>query len=363
MVSMAIFLKKKPESLYEKVLNNLATAAMLLDKDLKIGYLNPASEMLFEMGRRKALGTPFQNLVSAPDSLINNMRLSFNTERQFSQHEVSIELGKKKTITVDCMMNPLMESNNISELLVEFVQIDGHLKLAQESRLVEQQNTSNALLRGLSHEIKNPLGGLRGAAQLLEKQLSNKDLKEYTKVIIGEADRLKNLVNRMLSPSIPLKKKLFNIHEVVERVRALVKAQNKHINIHRDYDPSIPEIVADPEQLIQVLLNLACNSAEALDGQGDIVLRTRAMRQFTISKTRHKLVVAIEIIDNGPGVPEDIKDKIFFPMITGRVEGTGLGLSIAQSIVNHHGGLIDCISEPGHTVFQIFLPLEECGAE
>ena len=160
-----------------------------------------------------------------------------------------------------------------------------------------------------------------------------------------------------------LKKKLFNIHEVVERVRALVKVQNKNINIHRDYDPSIPEIVADPEQLIQVLLNLACNSAEALEGQGDIVLRTRAMRQFTISKTRHKLVVAIEIIDNGPGVPEDIKDKIFFPMITGRVEGTGLGLSIAQSIVNHHGGLIDCISEPGHTVFQIFLPLEECGAE
>ena len=354
---MAVF-KAKPDSIYDRVLDNLSAAVVLLQRDLTIVYLNSASEILFETSRRKVHGRSIEKLADFPKSLLSRMILSLSAERPFSQHEIELHIGQHKPITVDCTMNPVCEAESQAGLLLEFTRIDRHLRLAAEERLADQQSATETLLTGLSHEIKNPLGGIRGAAQLLAHELSDKQLQEYTSVIISEADRLKNLVDRMLSPGLLPQKKWFNIHEALERVYSLLSVEENDIDIVRDYDPSIPEVYADPEQIIQAVLNLAKNAAEAMQGEGCLVLRSRTQRQFTIASIRYKLVVVLEIIDTGPGIPEEIADKIFFPMVSGRASGTGLGLSIAQSIVSHHGGLIACDSKPGNTVFQIYLPLE-----
>jgi two-component system nitrogen regulation sensor histidine kinase GlnL len=214
-------------------------------------------------------------------------------------------------------------------------------------------------VRGLAHEIKNPLGGLRGAAQLLERELSDPSLKEYTGIIIGEADRLQTLVNRMLGPNTRPQRRSINIHQVVERVRTLAVAEAPPgVTIVRDYDPSIPDFMAEPDQLIQALLNIVRNALQAIGEQGEIILRTRSIRQATIGHHRHKLAARLDIIDNGPGIPPDMMESIFFPMVTGRPDGTGLGLPIAQDLVNQHHGLIECHSEPGKTVFTLLLPIE-----
>jgi two-component system nitrogen regulation sensor histidine kinase GlnL len=215
------------------------------------------------------------------------------------------------------------------------------------------------LIRNLAHEIKNPLGGLRGAAQLLEQEFADQSLKEYTQIIIGEADRLRNLVDRMLGPIRPPVYDDVNIHEVLERVRTLVLAEiGDGIHIEQDYDPSIPLLKGDADQLIQAVLNIVRNAVQALEGQGVILIRTRVQRQYTIGHTRHKLVARLDIIDNGPGISKERLEEIFYPMISGRIDGTGLGLSIAQVLVSQHGGLIECESRPGKTVFTLLLPLE-----
>jgi two-component system nitrogen regulation sensor histidine kinase GlnL len=215
------------------------------------------------------------------------------------------------------------------------------------------------LVRGLAHEIKNPLGGLRGAAQLLDMELSDPELKEYTQIIIAESDRLQGLMDKMLGPNKPPQKSPLNIHEVLERIRTLVQAESTgNIVIHADYDPSIPDIIADKNQLIQALLNIVRNAVQAINKQGLIMFKTRIHRQMTIGRKRYRLTLRIDIMDNGPGIEPDMMHQIFYPMITGRAEGTGLGLSIAQSLINHHNGLIECTSEPGNTVFSIYLPLE-----
>ena len=216
------------------------------------------------------------------------------------------------------------------------------------------------MVRGLAHEIKNPLGGLRGAAQLLEREIDEASLKEYTQIIIGEADRLQNLLNRMLGPNDVPDIQSTNIHTVLERVRELVQAEaGESLQVQQDYDPSLPELQADPELLVQAVLNIVRNAAQALEGKGDITLRTRVKRQFNIGVRKHRLVAVIDIIDNGPGIESDLQEKIFYPMITTRDEGTGLGLSIAQSLISRHQGLIECYSQPGNTVFTILLPLED----
>jgi two-component system nitrogen regulation sensor histidine kinase GlnL len=215
------------------------------------------------------------------------------------------------------------------------------------------------MLRGLAHEIKNPLGGLRGAAQLLARELPTKELKEYTGVIISEADRLQKLVNRILGPNKMPKKEPVSIHEVLEHVRSLLLAEAPEgIRIQRDYDPSIPDINADRDQLIQALLNIMRNAVEAMHGDGDIKLRTRVIRKFTIGQKQQNLVAQIQVIDNGPGIPQEILEQIFFPMVTSRAEGTGLGLAIAQSLIQQHNGIIECKSKPGRTEFSIYIPIE-----
>lgn len=220
----------------------------------------------------------------------------------------------------------------------------------------------------MAHEIKNPLGGLRGAAQLLERELDNDELKEYTQIIIDEADRLRNLVDRMLGPAKPQNLSSTNIHEVLERVRQLTEADaGNRISIVRDYDPSIPNFTADPERLIQAALNITCNAVQALESKPDdghkaiITISSRVIRQFTIGGHNHKLVCRIDIRDNGPGIPYDIQDKVFIPMVSGHASNSGLGLSIAQSIVNQHHGLIAFTTDVGDTCFSIYLPLEVSG--
>lgn len=221
------------------------------------------------------------------------------------------------------------------------------------------------LVRGLAHEIKNPLGGIRGAAQLLSRELPEESLKDYTNVIIEEADRLRNLVDRMLGSNKLPNLAPTNIHEVLERVSSLVEAESQgSITLVRDYDPSIPDLLLDREQMIQAVLNMVRNAMQAIAGQNDlrlgrITLRSRTLRQFTIGHTRHRLVCKVEIIDNGPGIPAELQETIFYPMVSGRPDGTGLGLAIAQNIISQHQGLIECESHPGHTVFSLFLPLEQ----
>lgn len=223
-----------------------------------------------------------------------------------------------------------------------------------------QQNAARMLLRGLAHEIKNPLGGLRGAAQLLDQELPDDELREYTRIIIEESDRLQSLVDRMLAPNKPPHKSLINIHRVLERVRQLVQVEAPvGVKLNRDYDPSMPALYGDGDQLIQAILNIVRNAAQALGDKGKITIRTRIHRQVTIGLNRHPLVAKIDVVDDGPGIKAELLNQIFYPMVTGRAEGTGLGLSIAQSLISQHGGLVECESKPGETIFSIFLPLEK----
>lgn len=345
--------------LQQRVLESLHSVVLLFDGDLRLRYVNPAGEMLFEASSRHLLNSKINELIQMDVNLINALREVLDTGHPFTKHETKLMLLAQREVTVDMVVSSLREAQGKPELLVEMNRLDRLLRITRDESLLMQQKATRELLRGLAHEVKNPLGGLRGAAQLLEKQLPDDDLMEYTRVIIDEADRLKTLVNRILGPSSVPQIQPTNLHEVLERVRSLVLAE-KHggLSIQRDYDPSIPEINIDPDQLIQAVLNIVRNACQALNDKGEITLQTRILRKYTIGKEYHRLVAKINVIDNGPGIPFDIKERIFFPMITGRAEGSGLGLSIAQSLIQQHGGLIECESEPGKTVFSIILPLE-----
>lgn len=342
------------------ILDNLATTVLLLQPDLRISYINPAAETMFAVSARQARGMGLMELVMGSADFEAGLRRAVESGQPYTERELQLAFPAGRQITVDCTVTPLAERPEAAHaLLVEMLQVDRHLRITREEHLLAQQHATQALIRGLAHEIKNPLGGLRGAAQLLERQLPVPALKEYTRIIIEEADRLQNLVNRMLGPNTLPHKRTTSIHQVLEHVRNLVQAEAPPgINIRRDYDPSIPPMCADPDQLIQAVLNIVRNAVQILGGEGEIVLRTRTQRQVTIGQKRHRLVARIDIIDNGPGIPPDILESIFYPMITGRPDGTGLGLSIAQSLVNRHGGLIECASRPGRTVFTLLLPLE-----
>jgi len=337
-----------------QLLEALNTAVLLLDEGLQLIYLNPAAEDLFEISRRQVLGQYLPSIVRADVSIVSRLQDALEGQRPFTERELGLYTATTgQRMTVDCMVTPLSRR----ELLLETMQVDHHLRIAHEEQLLSQQQAARELLRGLAHEIKNPLGGLRGAAQLLESELQQEELKEYTRVIIGEADRLRNLVNRMLGPNnVPVKQPV-NIHQILEHVRSLVDAENyAGLVIDRQYDPSIPDLMADSDLLVQAFLNLVRNAAEA--GANRIVLRTRAERQFTIGHNRYKLVLRVDLLDNGAGVPAPLQEKIFYPMVTGRAEGSGLGLSMAQSLINQHQGIIEFTSAPGSTVFTVFLPLE-----
>lgn len=333
---------------------NLVTAVMVVDEQGVIVCVNPAAENLLSSSARRIVGLQADDFFDGSDEFLACIKQA--TGYPLRKSEVNLRIPSiLKMVKVECSFSPLMENKQV---LIELTQIDQKLKIAKEESIVAQQNVLKVLVRGLAHEVKNPLGGIRGAAQLLEKEFTTDELKEYTQVIIGETDRLQKLVDDMLGPNRPLRKENINIHSVLERVLQLVKAESTaDLKIIRDYDPSLPELYADQDQLIQTILNIVRNAKQALNGKGKITLRTRSERQVTIDHVYHRYVMKVDIIDNGPGIDPELIEKIFYPMVTGRADGTGLGLSIAQTLVAQHDGLLECDSKPGRTVFTLLLPL------
>lgn len=349
-----------PISQYQRILENLSDAVLYFDKLKKLSYINSAGEILLGVSSRQVQGLPVDKIIHCvKGTLVKEIERALDGGSSLVERNLELVAMGGRCVTVDCSITSIYEGNNPNAILLELQQVDRHRQISRESQLLLQQNASKVLVKGLAHEIKNPLGGLRGAAQLLEQELEDDALKEYTKIIIEEADRLKNLMDRMLGPNALPKNKKMNIHGVLERVRLVVQAEaSADIQIHRDYDPSIPDIFADKDQLIQAFLNIVRNAVQALGEAGEIIIRTRVARKITIGSRQNKLVAKIDIIDNGPGVSEEMREQIFYPMVTGRAEGTGLGLSISQSIINRYDGLIEYTREGGCSLFSVYLPLE-----
>jgi two-component system nitrogen regulation sensor histidine kinase GlnL len=338
-------------------LNLLSCSVVLLDADGRTIHLNHAAEQLFELPLRVIEGASFARQFGN-GSLIDGL-LAEARDNAFGQKRQDIVLQRigRDPLAVHCAAVVLEGEHGA--LLLEFREIDQRIRMDREARMLESVRVNRELVRNLAHEIKNPLGGIRGAAQLLEQDVGDSSLREYTQVIIKEADRLQKLVDRLLEPHRhPRRIGDVNIHEVFERVRSVLLAEYPQgLEIDRDYDASLPDFRGDKEQLIQVVLNLVRNAAQALNGVGRILLTTRIARQVTIDKLRHRLALDLHVIDEGPGIPEEIRDRIFFPLVSGREGGSGLGLTLAQTFVQQHGGVIECDSRPGRTDFRILLPL------
>lgn len=340
-------------------LENLSTGVMVLDGDDRILHLNPAAETLLGVSGALFAGQRARDAFERSPELATALRTVRDTGETVIEHELDVAVGGHPPIRLGCSVSPLDAPPG--GLVVELRAVDPHLRIARLEQARLQQEANRELLRNLAHEIKNPLGGIRGAAQLLEHELPRESLREYTQVIIKEADRLQSLMERLLTPHRMPRFGAVNIHEVLERVRSLILAETPSVRLRRDYDVSLPEIHADAEQLIQAVLNIARNAVQAMNGhahgQGEIVFRTRVARQITLESRRYRLGLRVEIIDNGPGIPEDIREQIFYPLVSGREGGSGLGLAVAQTLVAQNHGTLECESRPGHTVFAMFLPL------
>jgi two-component system nitrogen regulation sensor histidine kinase GlnL len=345
-------------------LDLLSTAVVVIDRSFTLMHANPAAESLFAFSLKSAAGQPFARVFSpahtGSQALFAMLEQVVRNDAGFNENELTLETATGTTLHSACVASPI--DNGM--LVLEFHALDQQLKIAREEKIIERQQLNRELIRNLAHEIKNPLGGIRGSAQLLERELqglpAEEDLKEYTQVIVQEADRLQTLMDRLLTPHRLPQLARLNIHEVLERVRTLVLAEfPAGITVVRDYDTSLPEFIADKEPLIQALLNIARNAAQAMHGRGQIRLTTRIARQVTLAKQRYRHAIQVQIVDNGPGVPEDLRDRIFFPLVSGRDGGTGLGLSLAQDFISRHQGLIECESVPGNTCFTVLLPVRE----
>jgi two-component system, NtrC family, nitrogen regulation sensor histidine kinase GlnL len=330
----------------------LPTAVVALDERFLVRYANPAAENLLATAAKSLIGQPFLGLFSEKEVLQKSLGEARATHWDYSAQNVTYSRAGREPLPLSCVVTRIDRPG--LALLAELRPIEQQLRLAREERLVSEQQANRELIRNLAHEIKNPLGGLRGSAQLLERELDKPELREYTQVIIKEADRLQALMDRMLTPHRAPRIEPVSVHEVLERVRSLVKAEFG-IDIERDYDPSLPEMVGDREQLIQAVLNIARNAAQA--GGEHVVFKTRAVRQITILRHRYKLALELQVVDDGPGVPLEIQDRIFNPLVSGREGGTGLGLSLAQTFVQYHQGVVEFDSRPGRTIFRILLPL------
>jgi len=345
-----------------ELLDALVTGVFLLDQDLQVAYLNTAAQTLLGLSPNQALGHRITELTRGAETLMP----LFDRARFGGEGVVQRELAWPAPGDVDRIFDCAVTQITIgqeSRLLLEIEDITQHRRLTRENALLAQLGGSRLMVRQLAHEIKNPLGGLRGAAQLLERELLDPALREYTRVIISEADRLTNLLDSMLGPGRPPAKQLTNLHELLERVYHLLRSEAPEgVTVDRDYDPSLPALTVDPNHIIQAMLNLGRNALQALSGAGvhapRLVLRTRSAGNVSVGARRHRLVASIQFEDNGPGVPSDIRDTIFYPLVSGRADGTGLGLGIAQDLVSRHGGLIEFDSAPGRTIFVISLPMD-----
>jgi two-component system nitrogen regulation sensor histidine kinase GlnL len=330
----------------------------VLDEALIVTYLNNAAETLLGVSARRVVGRGLRELVQPATELTALCHRALATGLTFGLRELSAHVGDHE-LMLDCRVAPL-EGERF--LLLELLDAERDRKVRREAALVAQQQLSRRIIRQLAHEVKNPLGGLRGAAQLLERQLPDAELKAYTRVIIEEADRLAALVDGILRAGGAPRPEEVNLHRITEHVAQLIEAEKPAgVELVRDYDPSLPSITVDRHQMIQAFLNLARNALQAVGERGRLIVRTRALSNFTLGGEQHRLVLSAEIEDDGPGIPEDLKETIFYPLVTGRTMGTGLGLTIAQDLVGRNGGLIEFVSQPGRTTFQLRLPVTTAG--
>jgi two-component system nitrogen regulation sensor histidine kinase GlnL len=344
------------------LLDALATGVVLLDAADGVIHANVAAQGLLGVGLNQARGRSFLDLFVEHLPLQALLQRARERGEVFAERELALRplSAPRDARVIDVTVTPIEDHGGARRLLLEMVDAVPRNRINRENELRARLEGSRMMTRQLAHEIKNPLGGLRGAAQLLERQLPDAALREYTGVIINEADRLTALVDSMAGPTRVPHKTPLNVHEICEHVFRLLEAEAKpgaEIALERDYDPSVPDGSFDRNQLVQALLNLARNALQAVDGRGRIVLRTRAVANAHIGPVRHRLAVRIEVVDDGPGVPPEIRGSLFYPLVTGRANGTGLGLAVAQEIVTRNGGLIEFDSEPGRTVFSVLLPL------
>jgi len=346
---------------YAQAFDLLATLVAVVRTDGLVVFANAALEDVMGVSRRTIEGSAMASYFSETQSFDSALQGAQSNAFATMRYDAHLRRPLQDPMPVHVIVAP---TDVAGEVLVELLPLEQQTRQDREERLMDQAQANKELIRNLAHEIKNPLGGIRGAAQLLQMEVESKDLIEYTQVIIHEADRLQVLVDRLLAPHRrPHVVGDVNIHEVCERVRSLILAEfPKGLRMVRDYDTSIPEFRGDREQLIQAVLNIVHNAAQALaervaEGDAEIVLRTRINRQVTFGKQRYRLALELHVVDNGPGIPEEIKDRLFFPLVSGRDGGSGLGLNLAQTFVQQHHGLIECDSVPGRTDFKILIPL------
>lgn len=358
---------KADTNLHLKILNYLNTAIVLVDSDCMIRFMNHSAEAIIGVSSTKGVDMDITAILT--NSRVDRKALAsaIADAHPFTKRRANFCNAQNKEMVIDYSVTPFQEDES-NFLLIEIQEMDRLIKISREESLLATHDTSKQLVRGLAHEVKNPLGGIRGAAQLLAAELDEPELNEYTEVIVEETDRLRNLVDRMLGPNNPPVMQTVNVHQVLERVHRLMVAEGLgDIQLYRDYDPSLPDIIGDTEQLIQAALNVVRNAKQALEESRTtnpkISLKTRIQRRFTLGAVQHLLVVRIDIEDNGPGIDKKLIDEVFYPMITGRSEGTGLGLPIAQSIINSHKGMIECSSRKGKTLFSIYLPISTIDSE
>ena len=346
-----------------ELLDGLVTSVFVLDQNLQVDYLNAAAQTLLGMGPNQARGRDIADLMRGAETLLPLFERARRSGEGVVQRELAWPAPGGIDRILNCAVTQITLGQRAAQLLLEVEDITQHRRLTRENALLAQLGGSRLMLRQLAHEIKNPLGGLRGAAQLLERELLDPSLREYTRVIISEADRLTNLLDSMLGPGRPPAKQLTNLHELLERVYHLLRSEAPPgVIVDRDYDPSLPALTVDPNHIIQAMLNLGRNAVQALSTaqvhSPRLILRTRAANNVSVGQERPRLVASIQFEDNGPGVLAEIRDTIFYPLVSGREDGTGLGLGIAQDLVSRHGGLIEFDSAPGRTIFTISLPMD-----
>jgi two-component system nitrogen regulation sensor histidine kinase GlnL len=340
----------------------LSTGIVVLDAQLCPIYANVAAQDLLAFSLNHARGRPFSQLMNEANGLIASMQRVLASGAGIAEREITVRPNgaTRDSKVLDVTITPLAGQMTGTHLLVELADDTQRQRISRDNELLARLDGNRLMIRQLAHEVKNPLGGLRGAAQLLERELAEAHLREYTSVIIREADRLATLVDSMSGPGRPPHRMEVNIHEICEHVRHLLRAEaHERVQIERDYDPSVPNASLDRHQIIQALLNIARNALQALENGGRMVLRTRALSNVSIGSVQHRLVASVQVEDDGPGVPKELRSSIFYPLVTGRANGGGLGLAVAQHLLIRHGGLIEFESEPGRTVFTLLLPLSE----
>lgn len=343
-------------------LENITTGVIVLGAGLEVRYVNPAAEQLLGVSRQQLAGRALTEVVPGLRLLRPLLEKVRDTGQGLSNREVLVadRLDGEPGLALDCALTTTESAAGNRELLLELADASHRLRIDREKQLLAQLEASRSMVRQLAHELRNPLGGIRGAAQLLERQLDSPAQQDYTSLIIREADRLVGLTTALLGPSRALRTSLLNIHEQLEHVRQLIVAEGgPDIQVERDYDPSLPATLLDRDLVVQAMLNLARNALAALEGRGRIVLRTRVVSNATIGHRRYRLAACVEIEDDGPGVPEELRETLFYPLVTGRPGGSGLGLAVAQELVSRHDGLIEYTSRPGRTVFRMLFPIRE----